>query len=99
MASYRQFEDLPVWQAAIDLAATVFDLTSHPAFKFRGDLVNQIRRAALSVSNNIAEGFERGTVDACRDLCGGGCLGQAEAWRFVDGECRDGGADRAKFAD
>ena len=62
MASYRQIEDLPVWQAAIDLAATVFDLTSHPAFKFRGDLVNQIRRAALSVSNNIAEGFERGTT-------------------------------------
>ena len=62
MASYKQFEDLPVWQAAIDLAASVFDLTSHAAFKFRGDLVNQIRRAALSVSNNIAEGFERGTT-------------------------------------
>ena len=62
MASYKQFEDLPVWQAAIDLAATVFDLTSRPAFKFRGDLVNQIRLAALSVSNNIAEGFERGTT-------------------------------------
>ena len=62
MASYKRFEDLPVWQAAIDLAASVFDLTSHAAFKFRGDLVNQIRRAALSVSNNIAEGFERGTT-------------------------------------
>ena len=62
MASYKQFEDLPVWQAAIDLAASIFDLTSHAAFKFRGDLVNQIRRAALSVSNNIAEGFERGTT-------------------------------------
>ena len=62
MASYKRFEDLPVWQAAIDLAASVFDLTSHAAFKFRGDLVNQIRRAALSVSNNIAEGFERGST-------------------------------------
>ena len=62
MASYKRFEELPVWQAAIDLAAKVFALTSHAAFKFRGDLVNQIRRAALSVSNNIAEGYERGST-------------------------------------
>lgn len=63
MASYKQFEDLPVWNDALHLAAEIFELTSHPAFKFRGDLVNQIRRAALSVSNNIAEGFERGTTN------------------------------------
>ena len=62
MASYKRFEEVPVWQAAIELAAKVFELTSHAAFKFRGDLVNQIRRAALSVSNNIAEGYERGTT-------------------------------------
>ena len=62
MASYKRFEEVPVWQKAIELAAKVFDLTSHAAFKFRGDLVNQIRRAALSVSNNIAEGYERGTT-------------------------------------
>lgn len=63
MATYRQFEEIPVWQAAIELAAHVFDLTARPAFKYRGDLVNQIRRAALSVSNNIAEGYERGTTN------------------------------------
>lgn len=62
MASYKRFEDIPVWQSAIDLAACVFELTAKPAFKYRGDLVNQIRRAALSVSNNIAEGYERGTT-------------------------------------
>ena len=62
MASYKRFEEVPVWQKAIELAAKVFELTSHTAFKFRGDLVNQIRRAALSVSNNIAEGYERGTT-------------------------------------
>ena len=63
MATYRQFEEIPVWQSAIELAAHVFDLTARPAFKYRGDLVNQIRRAALSVSNNIAEGYERGTTN------------------------------------
>jgi len=62
MASYKRFEELPAWQKAIELATKVFELTSHAAFKFRGDLVNQIRRAALSVSNNIAEGYERGTT-------------------------------------
>lgn len=62
MASYKSFEDLPVWQSATDLAAQIFELTGHEAFRFRGDLVNQIRRASLSVSNNIAEGFERGST-------------------------------------
>ena len=42
MASYKQFEDLPVWQAATDLAAVIFELTGHEAFKYRGDLVNRI---------------------------------------------------------
>ncbi len=62
MATYSRFEDLPVWQAALDLGVRVFKLTEHASFKFKGDLVNQLRRAALSVSNNIAEGFERGTT-------------------------------------
>lgn len=62
MASYKSFEDLPVWQKATDLAAEIFKLTANDEFKFRGDLVNQIRRASLSVSNNIAEGFERGST-------------------------------------
>ena len=62
MASYKRFEDLPVWQRATDLAADVFNLTANEEFRFRGDLVNQIRRASLSVANNIAEGFERGST-------------------------------------
>jgi len=62
MSTYSCFEDLPVWQAAIDLGVRVFKLTEHESFRYKGDLVNQLRRASLSVSNNIAEGFERGTT-------------------------------------
>jgi four helix bundle protein len=59
---YSRFEDLPVWKAAIELAVQIYHLTSRPAFKFRYSFRDQIERAAVSVSNNIAEGFERGTT-------------------------------------
>ena len=59
---YERFEDLPVWRAAIDLAKRVYDLTRDKFFSQPGDLRSQLRRASLSVSNNIAEGFERGST-------------------------------------
>ena len=62
MPTYQRFEDLPAWNAATDVAVEVFRLTSASSFRFKGDLVNQLRRAALSIANNIAEGFERGTT-------------------------------------
>ncbi|PYS86465.1 MAG: four helix bundle protein [Acidobacteria bacterium] len=58
---YKRFEDLPVWNDAIELAVQVYALTSRPEFKGHWSLKDQIERAAVSVSNNIAEGFERGT--------------------------------------
>ncbi len=59
---YERFEQLPVWQAAMELGRRVYTLTENPAFKNRYSLRDQIERAAVSVSNNIAEGFERGTT-------------------------------------
>ncbi len=58
---YKRFEDLPVWNTAIELAVSVYVLTSQPPFKGQHSLRDQLERAAVSVSNNIAEGFERGT--------------------------------------
>ena len=60
---YERFEDLPVWQAAADLAAKMFGWTAQAWFRGKGDLANQLQRSALSISNNIAEGFERGTTN------------------------------------
>lgn len=60
---YERFEDLPVWRAAIDLGVKVYALTGRADFKGHGGLRDQIGRAAVSVSNNIAEGFERGTTN------------------------------------
>jgi len=59
---YKRFEDVPVWQDGADLAVAIFELTEDPVFRNKGDIANQVQRAGLSISNNIAEGFERGTT-------------------------------------
>lgn len=59
---YNRFEELPVWNDAIELAVQVFELTSQSCFRRYHSVRDQIERAAMSVSNNIAEGFERGTT-------------------------------------
>ena len=59
---YSRFEDLPVWQAPSELAVRVFVFGEKAALRRHRSLRDQIERAALSVSNNIAEGFERGTT-------------------------------------
>jgi four helix bundle protein len=60
---YKRFEELPVWQDAIKLAVAVYALTARGDFKGQSSLRDQIERASVSVSNNIAEGFERGTTN------------------------------------
>ena len=57
---YSRFEDLPVWKAAVEFALKVFEFTNKADFRGLGDTKGQLERAALSISNNIAEGFERG---------------------------------------
>jgi four helix bundle protein len=59
---YSRFEELPVWKDAIELAVRVFELTSRPCFRRYFSVRDQIERASMSISNNIAEGFERGTT-------------------------------------
>ncbi len=59
---YNRFEDLPVWNVAIELAVGVFALTARGCFRGHTGTRNQLENAAVSVSNNIAEGFERGTT-------------------------------------
>ena len=58
---YQRFEQLPVWQAAIEQADRTYALTAAPEFAKRYRLRDQLERAAVSVSNHIAEGFDRGT--------------------------------------
>jgi four helix bundle protein len=53
-----KFEDLMVWRKSVDLTINIY--SSMELINDFG-LKNQIQRASLSISNNIAEGFERGS--------------------------------------
>lgn len=59
---YKSFEELPVWRDAIELAVRVFDLTESGSSRGHSGTRNQLENAAVSIANNIAEGFERGTT-------------------------------------
>jgi four helix bundle protein len=56
---YSSFEDMPVWQKGVELAERVFVITETLPRKEDYGLTSQIRRSALSVAGNIAEGFGR----------------------------------------
>jgi len=56
---YKSFEEMPVWQKAMDLAVRLYALTDNLPKKEDYGLTSQIRRSALSVPGNIAEGFGR----------------------------------------
>jgi four helix bundle protein len=55
-----RFEDIEAWQAARELCIAIHDVTSAGAFSKTYALKDQIDRAAGSVMDNIAEGFDGG---------------------------------------
>lgn len=58
MAKIERFEDLKIWQGAIEVAVDVYRISGSGKLKNDFGAVDQIRRSATSISNNIAEGFE-----------------------------------------
>ena len=59
MAKVERFEDLEVWQAARDVVKAIYQASATGTFSRDYSLRDQIRRAAVSVPSNIAEGFSR----------------------------------------
>jgi four helix bundle protein len=57
----ESFRNLIVWQRSIELTLAVYKLTSTFPDSERFGLTNQLRRAAVSVASNIAEGYGRST--------------------------------------
>jgi four helix bundle protein len=61
VALVTRFEDLRAWQEARVLTKQVYELSRLPRFSADRELVDQIRRAAVSVMSNITEGFDSGS--------------------------------------
>tara|TARA_R110002050_G_scaffold25220_4_gene67298 strand:+ start:522 stop:875 length:354 start_codon:yes stop_codon:yes gene_type:complete len=57
----HRYKDLKFWQKSMDMAQMVFEITSEFPTNERYGLTAQLRRAAVSVPSNIAEGAGRGT--------------------------------------
>lgn len=55
----KEFTDLKAWQEAHALVLSIYLLTKHFPSDERFSLVDQMRRAAVSITSNIAEGFGR----------------------------------------
>jgi four helix bundle protein len=58
MASYQSFTEMPLWNEAVIFAADIYRLCEQGRLKTDFRMKEQLRAAAASISNNIAEGFE-----------------------------------------
>ena len=58
MAKIERFEDLDLWKEAVVIGVEIYKLTSIGKLEKDFSSKDQLRRAAISISNNIAEGFE-----------------------------------------
>ncbi len=59
MSKITRFENLECWKAARELVKLVYQISNQGSFSKDYDLKSQMRRAAISSMNNIAEGFGR----------------------------------------
>ena len=61
MGKFNSFEEINSWQKSRLFNKRIYEITDNCSFKKDFDLVRQIRRASISISSNIAEGYERNT--------------------------------------
>lgn len=60
MATIKRFEDIEAWQLSREVVQDLYKICREEKFDKDFGLQDQIRRAAVSIMSNIAEGFERG---------------------------------------
>ena len=61
MNNITRFEDLESWKVAKELCNLIYGITKNKPMSNDYIFIDQIRRAVVSIMNNIAEGFERGS--------------------------------------
>jgi len=89
MASIERFEDLEIWQLARELVKDVYKITRNNEFSKDYGLKDQIRRSAVSVMNNISEGFESRTTKGFINYLGHskGSCGETRSVCYVALDC------------
>lgn len=85
MATIERFEDIEAWERARRLTHEIYQTSRHGAFSRDYALRDQIRRTAISILSNIAEGFERGgTSEFCQFLAiAKGSAGEVRAQLYI----------------
>jgi len=58
MSKIQRFEDLEIWQNAMEIAVEIYKISSTGKLSKDFGLKDQITRAVISISNNISEGYE-----------------------------------------
>jgi four helix bundle protein len=88
LSTIKRFEDIEAWQAAWELTRAVYAASGQGAFSRDFGLRDQMRRAAVSIMSNIAEGFESRTRGLFIELLGRakGSAGELRAQFYVAGD-------------
>ena len=81
----ERFEDLVAWQKARALTSKIYAVTRIGQFAKDFGLTDQIRRAAVSIGSNIAEGFERANTKEFVTFLGiaKGCAGEVRSQLYT----------------
>ena len=89
MATAKRFEELEVWQRARNLTGLVYKVSNQGEFARDFGLRDQMRRAAVSILSNIAEGFESRTQTMFIEYLGRakGSAGELRAQFYVALDC------------
>jgi len=99
MAKIEKFEDIEAWKKAREVAKEIYAISNEGLFARDFGLRDQIRRAAVSVMSNIAEGFERGgDVEFRRFLAiAKGSAGEVKAQTVCGARCRHDRPSHIRF--
>jgi four helix bundle protein len=85
MGTIQRFEDIQSWQTARELTRLVYQFSNSGAFSHDFGLRDQMRRAAVSILSNIAEGFESRTQSLFIEFLGRakGSAGELRAQCYI----------------
>jgi four helix bundle protein len=89
MATIERFEDIEGWQLGRELTKRIYEWSNSGAFARDYSLKDQVRRAATSITSNIAEGFESRTQALFIDFLGRakGSAGEVRSQLYAALDC------------